>query len=469
MFGQLAVGQVTDRGFVTTYPCSSGVPRDAAGVVSRADLNYDGRVSPVASNRLIVEADAMGDVCFLTSAPAHMVIDVNAVATDGIDPMPNRRTDTRTVPGEIEAHSIRIPEAVGSTTVFGQLAITGATGRGYVVAFGCADGIPLGPDGGVARSDLNFDGLVSPIASNRLIVTADVNGEVCFSSSEPVDFVIDVNAVATSGIEPLDFARVDTRSDDDSSPTTPVTITPTTTSPAPTTPTDPTTPTTPTLPPVTDPPPPDVGIQAVLVLASDSPEVADRVDAIGSTVGAVQGWFDSQTGGRHPVFQRAGSGIDVVTVRIAQTEAQVAAASNFERLVEPQIRAALPSSDAGAPLAIIYEGTTSDGACGRANTQRLVMAMDNCNIVPSTNARFPSGMTYLMAHELTHLLGAVPGCAPNVINGGHVGDSNRDIIYSGPEGRDWDDLVLDAGNDDYFRHSIPGCRDIDDNPLLGTG
>lgn len=456
VFGQLAVGQVTDRGFITASPCRAGVPRDASGAVSRADLNFDGGVSPIASNRLIVEADAMGDVCFYASADAHLIIDVNAVATDGIDPFPNRRTDTRAEPGEAEVLSISVPEAAASKTVFGQLTVTGASGRGYVVAFGCADGVPLGPDGRVAKSDVNFDGSVSSIASNRLIVTADANGEVCLLASEPVDFVVDVNAVAGSGIEPFDFARVDTRTTGGSPETPPVTTTPTTT---------PTSPTTTTVPGS----PPPAGIQAVLVLPADATPVLDRAAAIVSTVGAVQGWFESQTGGRHPVFQRVGANIDVITVRIAESEAQAAAAPSFESLVVPQIRAAIPSLDSESPLAIIYEGTTSDEACGRANTQHLVMAMGNCTIYPSANARFPSGMTYLLAHELTHLLGAVPGCAPHVFNGGHVNDSNRDILYSGPEQRDWSNLVLDAGNDDYFRHSIPGCRDIDDNPLLGTG
>ena len=50
----------------------------------------------MASNRLIVEADDQGDVCFYTSSPVAMIIDVNAVSFDGgITSITNRRTDTQ--------------------------------------------------------------------------------------------------------------------------------------------------------------------------------------------------------------------------------------------------------------------------------------------------------------------------------------------------------------------------------------
>ena len=107
------------------------------------------------------------------------------------------------------------------------------------------------------------------------------------------------------------------------------------------------------------------------------------------------------------------------------------------------------------------------GACGWASSGHgiLVMAEANCGISPATPASFPAGATYLLAHELTHLLGAVPGCAPHETNGGHVGDSNADILYSGPGTRDWGNLTLDVGRDDYYDHSIDGCPDIIDSPL----
>ncbi|MCU1501937.1 MAG: hypothetical protein JWM12_1291, partial [Ilumatobacteraceae bacterium] len=50
--GQLTVDRVTSAGFVTAYGCDDGIPTDSDGSISRSDLNFDARASPVASNRL---------------------------------------------------------------------------------------------------------------------------------------------------------------------------------------------------------------------------------------------------------------------------------------------------------------------------------------------------------------------------------------------------------------------------------
>ena len=146
VIGQLTVARATDSGFVTAYPCADGLPVDATGVVDRSDLNYDGRTSSVWSNRLIVEADNAGDVCFLPSTDVEMVIDINAVSFDtGISSFENRRTDTRPAGDPIEAGEelrINVAEARGGRTVIGKLTVTGAAGRGYATAYPCAEGMP---------------------------------------------------------------------------------------------------------------------------------------------------------------------------------------------------------------------------------------------------------------------------------------------------------------------------------------
>ena len=106
-------------------------------------------------------------------------------------------------------------------------------------------------------------------------------------------------------------------------------------------------------------------------------------------------------------------------------------------------------------------------AAGRTGSI-VFIPIGNCGIGVSETSTWPFGGTYLMAHELTHLLGAVPFCAPNADGTGHVSDDNRDVLYSGPEARDWDNLMLDPGNDDYYNHGQDGCTDIADSPLLGT-
>lgn len=217
--GQLAVDNAAARGFVTAYGCADGLPLDVGGAVSKSDLNYDGGVAGVWSNRLIVQADSAGEICLFTQSSVDMIVDVNGVSFDtGITSFPNRRTDTRTgmntarnrvAPGGVLR--IRVPEAVGGKTVIGQLTVDRVIDPGFVTAFGCDAGVPRGGNGDVTKSDLNYDPRVGPNRSNRLIVQADDSGDVCFYSSRLVDLIIDVNGVADQGITSFANRRTDTR------------------------------------------------------------------------------------------------------------------------------------------------------------------------------------------------------------------------------------------------------------------
>lgn len=215
VIGQLTVAQAGDSGFVTAYACADGIPRDPGGSINRSDLNYEGRVSPVWSNRLIVEADDAGDVCFDASTEVEMVVDLNAMSFDtGITSFANRRTDTRSTGVMVEADEemrITVDEAVGAKTVIGQLTVTGASGRGYVTAYSCAEGMPVDDAGRPTRSDLNFDAAISSVRSNRLIVAADDGGGICLRPSERVHLVVDINGVADTGIQAVVNQRTDTR------------------------------------------------------------------------------------------------------------------------------------------------------------------------------------------------------------------------------------------------------------------
>ena len=214
--GQLAVDHAKQPGFVTAYGCDNGLPRDRRGKVTRADLNYDGRITPVWSNRLIVEADDDGDVCFFTTRPVDMVIDLNGVTFDtGISSFPNQRTDTR-VGTNVAVRAgrvlrVAVPEAVGGRTVVGQLAVDHAEQPGFVTAYGCDNGLPRDRRGTITRADLNYDGEITPVWSNRLIVEADDDGDVCFYTKRRVDMIVDINGVSDTGITSFVNRRTDTR------------------------------------------------------------------------------------------------------------------------------------------------------------------------------------------------------------------------------------------------------------------
>jgi len=141
VIGQLTVDQVTQRGFITAYPCADGLPRTTNGTISRSDLNYDGTIRPVQSNRLIVEADDNGDVCFYTSRDTALIIDINGISDTGITSFPNQRTDTRTAPGTLPTGGVTVddvpvwppyvprPALDGTAALTGLPADPGVTGR----------------------------------------------------------------------------------------------------------------------------------------------------------------------------------------------------------------------------------------------------------------------------------------------------------------------------------------------------
>ena len=218
VIGQLTVDRATTTGFITAYPCDAGVPRNDAGEIVKSDLNFDGDISPVASNRLIVDADDNGDICLHASAPVAVIVDINGIADTGFSAFTNRRTDTREdtsdrrVIGANRMLSVNIPEAVGGGTVLGQLTIDRATTTGFVTAYACADGVPRDHTGAITRSDLNFDGTITPVVSNRLIVTADEAGDVCLFTSAPIAIVVDASAIASAAaVTAFPNRRIDTR------------------------------------------------------------------------------------------------------------------------------------------------------------------------------------------------------------------------------------------------------------------
>jgi hypothetical protein len=215
------------------------------------------------------------------------------------------------------------------------------------------------------------------------------------------------------------------------------------------------------------PPPgvsPGTSFRAVYALASDQTADPTAVAAITNEINQVNAWFGTQTQGNvQPRWIRsAGGAPTVTTVKLAHTAAQYAA-GNALQLVSGDLAAA-------APLAAPTEKTVvwinvSAYACGETSGNTTILYEAACGIYPLTNSGFPAGGTYLLAHELTHNLGAVPLCAPHSDGTGHVNDDNRDILYQGPSGRNWASLMLDPGHDDYYLTGKPACPGIESSPF----
>ncbi|MDE0676578.1 MAG: cell wall-binding repeat-containing protein [Acidimicrobiaceae bacterium] len=209
-----------------------------------------------------------------------------------------------------------------------------------------------------------------------------------------------------------------------------------------------------------------VATQAVYAVPDGESPVSTRPEGISDSVKAAQAWFRSQAGGRHPVFERDGHTIDVKALRVGPPPSADQPSNGVA--MAAGIQAALGLAPY-APLLVFVEGKFGSAtSCGWKTENLIVVPIGNCDIQPEPGARWPYGATYIIGHEVTHLLGAAPACAPNHDGSAHVNDDNRDVIWLGPKARDWDNLMLDVGHDDYFMHGRDDCFDISNHPLLRT-
>ena len=197
-------------------------------------------------------------------------------------------------------------------------------------------------------------------------------------------------------------------------------------------------------------------------------DIAQYEHRIATVISEVQWWYRTQTDGRHPVFRRDTFDISVETVILSKTVSELEGYSN-QRLVE--VIRSEGRIAAATPTLIVLNGRHGSGeTAGWASYERSAVVIPTLNLVnsPVVVDSWPWEYTYLFAHELAHLLGAVESCAPNEGRGAHVLDDRRDLLYAGPGRRDWSNLILDVGRDDYYMHGRSGCRDISEHRLLGT-
>ena len=209
---------------------------------------------------------------------------------------------------------------------------------------------------------------------------------------------------------------------------------------------------------------PGAAFQAVYALTSDQTADPTMPAAIQHELGVVQEWFDGQTGGLHPRIVSTGGVADVLTVTLGVSTGQVESSSDATHVVQEALAAlGLPAAN---QRTMVYLETRGDacGATAPAGTISVVF-MDECGIYPSATAVWPGDGTYVAAHEMTHAFSAVDDCSPHATGDGHVDDDARDILYFGVIPRDWSNVTLDPGHDDYFRTGRTDCYDIVNSPL----
>jgi hypothetical protein len=186
-------------GFVTVFPC------EARPVVSSVNFVAGQTVA----NAVIAPLSSAGHVCFFSSVPADLVVDVNGWYATGSGfnrVAPARVFDTRA--GQIGILPVAKSKVGGGNVVDVQLAslaglipaggvaavslnvtVDGAESAGFVTVFPCG-AMPV-------ASSVNF--VAGQTVANAVIATLSSSGHVCFFSSAATDVVVDVNGWFADG------------------------------------------------------------------------------------------------------------------------------------------------------------------------------------------------------------------------------------------------------------------------------
>jgi Divergent InlB B-repeat domain len=210
-------------------------------------------------------------------------------------------------------------------------------------------------------------------------------------------------------------------------------------------------------------------IHWVYAIPSDG---ADNLAGLASVMQAdaeqIDAWWRGQDPGRTPRNDVAafacGAQLDITTVRIARTGAQLSPLQGrFSTIVDSLDEAGLGS--ALTKYVVYYDGPTADAnVCGQGGSDpsgfgAAVVYQRSCAGV-STAA--------VAAHEVLHTLGAVSRSAPNECDGetsGHTCDTEADLMFPSIGGDPLSSKLLDPGRDDYYGHA-GGWTDTQDSPWL---
>jgi hypothetical protein len=220
-------------------------------------------------------------------------------------------------------------------------------------------------------------------------------------------------------------------------------------------------------------------LQPVYAVPSDSQPVAGRQNAIAHETEVVSTFFRDQLGGRRPRFAPDGAPVTVITATLPWTKAAIEADERSGEVIASWLRLEKLVPDTAAPLTYLESRTSIPEQCGltqwgaieragavlKRPARWILIPMANCDIHPDQGSAWPYGATYLLAHETTHALGAAAENAPHHIDNGHIGDDPRDVIYSGAT-RDFPQIMVDPGHDDYFDHGRSDLVDIANSDLL---
>jgi len=229
------------------------------------------------------------------------------------------------------------------------------------------------------------------------------------------------------------------------------------------------------------------------VLPSDGPDrQLDQNGMLATSVEAWRSWVERATGGQRVILDRYQGTLDITFYRLPRTDTDISA---FGITAINEIQAGIIAAGFNNPNKIyaVYYGGHNLLHCGQSlrNGGQAIAAtfleatpagLSPCpqQVVPSNSTPgltfstdAPGYWEFTMAHEVFHMLGAAPACAPHFSSGGHVNDSATDlmgvftrpgVLPNDPSVR-WNPSVIDFNRDDYYRHGR-ACLDLAQSVFL---
>ena len=223
------------------------------------------------------------------------------------------------------------------------------------------------------------------------------------------------------------------------------------------------------------------GAQVHVVYAVPSNGADRHLDTNGTLAASTnnwESWMRGQTGGDQLRVDTFHGQPDITFVRLKETDAAIASHGLAARDFIEQELIARGLTKPDKIYAVYYDGTNAN-ACGGGACPPALKGIVGALYVGATygTGNWPcyvpadslSGlhlMDLAIVHEILHTIGIVPTCAPHQTRGGHVSDSNTDLMWAG--NAPWYPQVLDVGHDDYYDAHIPGCLDLTDSAYFDS-
>lgn len=214
----------------------------------------------------------------------------------------------------------------------------------------------------------------------------------------------------------------------------------------------------------------------------------DTNGAMEQSITRIERWVVKQAGNQGLRVDTYNGVPDITFVRLPHSDAQATATNPWPLWVMGEDLVAAGFNNPAKVYAAFYDGR-STWACGGASSPALpklgamyLQAQPTndprpCRDAPGfgTGTDRPGYFEIGLLHEILHVIGFAPGCAPHVSNDAwrdHVNDSPTDLMYardaSSTAGWNWASAVLDFNRDDYYRANVPGCRDLSNSPYLAA-